>query len=442
MQFPDGGDRRVDRRDLVALGDALYEAEGWRLIYDRARTSPWWRAVRTARQLPRRARRALQRPPTPAPPTSVTAPRSAGPPAVLVVDREQPLWDRRAGALRTATLLHAFRAAGARVTLGYLDPRRHEPYTSELEQAGIGVIVGADRLRAFVAGQGPNLDLVCLTWPDVADPLLAEVRRTCPGALLVYDAIDLHHLRFARQEAHTGRPAGAAAEREREARIVRGVDLVLTVSDAEAEVLRREFGVADARTVPLLEAQRTTPVPGFAGRHGIVFVGSYDHRPNLDGALWLIDDVLPLVRQRADIAVTLAGQLPPPELLSRAGPGVRVTGWLPDVVELLDGARVAVCPLLWGAGVKGKNVLALGNGVPLVTTAVGAEGMDLVDGVHALVRDEAHAFADAVLEVHESPELWALMSAAGLDYVHRRHSPEAVQAVVTRLVAEAQSRRG
>ena len=113
--------------------------------------------------------------------------------------------------------------------------------------------------------------------------------------------------------------------------------------------------------------------------------------------------------------------------------GVRIHGHVPDLPPWLDGCRISVAPLRYGAGVKGKVNQAMAHGLPVVATTPAVEGMHLVDGVDVLVADDANAFADAALRLHGDEALWNRIAANGRANVARHFSMDAAREVVREL---------
>jgi len=113
--------------------------------------------------------------------------------------------------------------------------------------------------------------------------------------------------------------------------------------------------------------------------------------------------------------------------------GVHVHGHLPDIDPYMDGARIALAPLRYGAGVKGKVNLSMAHGQPVVATTCAVEGMHLVPGEDVLVADDAQAFADALVRLYGDEALWQQLAAHGLDNVARHFSLDAARATVRRL---------
>jgi glycosyltransferase involved in cell wall biosynthesis len=99
----------------------------------------------------------------------------------------------------------------------------------------------------------------------------------------------------------------------------------------------------------------------------------------------------------------------------------------------MDGGRLAVAPLRFGAGVKGKINLSMAHGQPVVATACAVEGMHLRDGEDVLVADDPQAFADAVVHLYEDEALWTTLARNGLDNVQRHFSLDAARETVRRV---------
>jgi glycosyltransferase involved in cell wall biosynthesis len=158
----------------------------------------------------------------------------------------------------------------------------------------------------------------------------------------------------------------------------------------------------------------------------IVFNGVLDYRPNLDAALFLVDEVLPLVRaKRPEARVTIVGRRDSAELERVRGENVEATGEVPDVRPYLQKAAVVAVPIRAGSGTRFKVVEGLAVSAPMVSTAVGCEGIGVRDGEHLRVADSAEDFAAAILELVDDPELGRRLGAAGRRFVEAEYSWEA-----------------
>jgi glycosyltransferase involved in cell wall biosynthesis len=146
----------------------------------------------------------------------------------------------------------------------------------------------------------------------------------------------------------------------------------------------------------------------------VVFTGAMRHAPNADGARWYLDHVHPMVAERIpSLRVAIVGADPPPDLRARQSAGVEVTGRVDDIRPWLANASVAIVPLLSGGGTRLKILEAMAAGIPVVSTTVGAEGLDLADGSDLLIADSPRAFADAILRVLYDSSLAESLSERG-----------------------------
>lgn len=196
---------------------------------------------------------------------------------------------------------------------------------------------------------------------------------------------------------------GDVAEARRLARWEEGcweaVDAVTCVSDDDAAHIARWR--RDVTVVPNGVAARETAFvpPSARGGRELLFVGSMSHPPNAAAAMELVRSVLPRVqREHPEARAVICGRAPPPEVLRLAGPAVTVTGTVPDPAPYLARAGAYVNLLRAGAGSSLKVPEAMAAGVPLVTTALGARGFGIGDGVHARVAETAEDAAAAVCE--------------------------------------------
>jgi glycosyltransferase involved in cell wall biosynthesis len=303
---------------------------------------------------------------------------------------------------------------------------------------GVEVLYGPVDLPAWIAAHGPLLDWVWSARPDVTEPLLDAVERFAGGRLIYYTH-DLHFLREQRRHELDSDPQSLTESRRLrriERDIFRRARRVVTPSADEVKVIRGLVPDADARVVP------PYPVPAapvqfvgaeaFAARDTVLFVGGYAHLPNVDGALWLAQEIMPLIWRDAPWEMprprlVLAGSKPPAEVLALAGERIDVPGWVPDLGPLYDRARLSINPLRYGAGVKGKIIASLQAGVPVVTTAVGNEGIALRDGVEAVIGDTPEALAAGALALLGDPALCARLASAGATVLRRRFSEDATR---------------
>ena len=358
---------------------------------------------------------------------------------ILIVDEAVPQPDRDSGSLRLFNLMKMLCAEGAHVVFLATE---HVPDIHALDALrAMGVEVWhpavSARAPAWFAEHGPRLAVVAACRYYLADKILPLARKHAPQARLVLDTIDLHYLREARAAELADSEAmrkSALRTRQRELAVIGKADLVLVVSRTERQLLAQD---APAAQVEVLSNLHQTSDHGlaFAERRDLVFVGGFRHAPNVDGVLWFAQEVFPLVRaQLPDVVFHCIGSDPTPVVQALAKQdGILVHGHVPDLAPAMDGMRIAVAPLRFGAGVKGKINLSMAHGQPVVATSCAVEGMHLQDGVDVLVADEAESFADAVVRLYRDQSLWDLLSRNGRENVERHFSMEAAREVVRRI---------
>jgi glycosyltransferase involved in cell wall biosynthesis len=283
------------------------------------------------------------------------------------------------------------------------------------------------RLRPVVADIAPGFDVVVLSHQGMAG-LLPRRRKN-------RWALQLHHVSSAKAVQErvlvTGRrqrwllSRQVAKARRLERRAVDAFDVVVAVSDLDADQLSAGKGTAVHSRLLVVpngvdtDRYRPSPLPDEAR---MVMTGSLNYGPNLDGAVWFCDEVLPLVRDRVPAAtLALVGRSPAPEVRSLGGrDGIEVHADLASVEPWLAKARVAVVPLRVGTGTRLKALEAMAAGRPVVGTAIGLAGLGLVDGQHALMADDAVSMADAVATVLTDRPLAERLARAGRVLVQER----------------------
>ena len=314
---------------------------------------------------------------------------------------------------------------------------RLEPWARDLELLGVEVITGQD-VGKHLEAIGRMADFILLSRPDVFAQLVSTALVYFPSVPLVFDMVDAHALRLRRSAALLGRPE-LEVEANRyeclEARAARISDVVITVSKEETDFIAAVAGTS-LRTVCVPNIHYAeSPGPGFDGRKGLLFVGGFEHPPNVDAAQYLVHELLPLIRHRiGQVELTLAGSKPTSVLTELRVEGVTVTGWIPDLRPVYDRARLSVAPMRVGAGVKGKIGEALSFGLPTVTTTLGIEGMHVLPGRDILVGDTAEAFADCVAEAYLSQPAWEGLRTNGARAIEDQFGRKATDGRIDELV--------
>ena len=364
-------------------------------------------------------------------------------PRVLVIENEVPTPDKDSGSVRLTAIMQAMLDLGHSVTFLAVNGWRREPYTRDLERMGVEVLGVPDEWWPSIDQMGESISHVWISRPSVADAFLNRVRGTLPKSTVVYDTVDLHFLRLQREAATTqdgGRRREARQQEMKEVGIIDQADVAVVVSPHEAQLLAGRTS-SPIVVVPNVHIDRPTAnAPDL--RDGMLFVGGFRHNPNEDAVVWFVNEILPLVRAQVPLAhLTIVGSEPTPAVYALQSDHVSVLGWVPDVEPSYEMARIAVAPLRFGAGVKGKVGEAMSLGVPMVMTPIASEGMHIQHGVHALVAEEPKEFAQHVVTLLTDNDMWRRLSTAGQRQIHDHFGIEATRAMVAEaLITGARAR--
>ena len=352
----------------------------------------------------------------------------------LFVDLTTPEPDHDAGSVVAVECMRGLQTAGFKVTFVPQDNFLWTPqFSAPLQRAGIEAVYHPyySRFTPFVKARGEEFDLVFLHRYQTAERTLADIRQFAPQAKVVLLNADLHYLREMREAELRGDPAAiceAERTRDRELAVMGAVDLVLTHSTVEQEILADALGADKVLLLPLIHDAEPTPA-GFGERRSIGFIGGFAHPPNVDAVDWFLDEVWPRVRavdERAEFA--LAGSKMPDRFRKLHGrDGISVLGFVESLPEYFNRIRLSVVPLRVGAGAKGKVAASLAAGVPCVSTPVGVEGMQLEAGREIAVAETAEALAARILQVFEDEDEWTRYREQGLAYADRVTSRRALR---------------
>ena len=413
----------------------------------------------------------------------------------LWVDEVLPETDHDSGSVRARALIRAISSQNATVTVlatNHRDPRPLS-YLDDLTREGICVIANRNRRRGTYVGLAwheiarrswrmSGVRVGCLfshvvisrrgSFRATVSPRVTSkhykkslVLTRCPEAEIIFDTVDLHFLREARENSLRGGviDEGVAPEvmsaASEECKIALSSNLVWTVSELERSLLSlalAKFVEKDGNaTMPRIEivsnvversAQHSTF--DFEERENFVFIGSLNHAPNIDALKWLANDIWPTFLELESASEYYNSTHRPSllivgsdwngrtsitrEIFGSRNSRVHVLGHVKDLTldSLMARTRVSLAPLRYGAGVKGKVCLSAAMGVPVIGTEIAMEGLN----IPAVLANSATKFAESMLYLYNDRVAWEELRELGLEEVENKHSPGHIRRVLSDLL--------
>lgn len=366
--------------------------------------------------------------------------RSRNKKTILVVDHYVPHFDKDAGSRTTYQLLQLFVQMNYNVKFIGDNFYKHEPYTTILQQMGIEVLYGAwyrDHWQQWVKENSEMIDFIYLNRPHISIKYIDFFRENTT-AKIIYYGHDLHFIREQKQYEIEKDPRlldSMKEWRQVESYLIQKSNTVFTLSCTEKEIMETELMAPHIKIMPaFFYDEFKEPVTDFANRKDILFIGGFNHKPNVDAVLWFAKEVWPTVSSALKgTKFIIVGSLVPEEVANLASDNIWVRGYITDeeLNQLYDSVKIVAIPLRYGGGVKGKTVEAMSKGLPIVTTSFGIEGLENINMVlHAA--DEANEFASQLITLYNNDRELADLSEKELNYAKTHFS----QTVVQNLIAE------
>lgn len=375
---------------------------------------------------------------------------------LLLIHEVLPHHDRSGSDLRLMSVVREIRRQGHRLTYLARHAANYDKYAPQLEALGVRVIADdPDRLRAIGEDRATAWSFqellqrehftaaMLFHWfwsgASVAEDYLDDIRRHSPQTRLLLLTDDRHGERERRLSQCTG--ALADFERgngfeARELEAYRRADLVLHISESDKQRFLELCPTLPTELLPM-QVDLAEPGPAFAERSGILFLGNFENLANRDALAWFLDSIWPLVLQQDPaLQLLVVGNATPVDLQEQHR-NIQCIGRVDDLAPLLARARVFAAPIRYGTGINTKNLQALAHGLPLVTTTIGAEGLQLLHGVDSLIADTPQSFADALLRLHRDADLWERLAAAGRQTVASNFSSTQLAAQIEKILARA-----
>ena len=223
-----------------------------------------------------------------------------------------------------------------------------------------------------------------------------------------------------------------------ESRYAERFDRCITVSEEDRRLLLTANPHLHVDVIPNgVDTHLFQPLTMEGTQPALLFIGTMSYAPNADGAIWFCSQILPSIRRvLANVQVWIVGTEPPPEVIELNGDGVHVTGRVEDVVSYYRRSTVSVVPLWAGGGSRLKIVEAMALGRPVVSTSIGCEGLDVVDGEQLLIADDPEKFAAQTLRLLTDKPLYQKIACQARKLVVEKYDWDTINAQLLTVYAE------
>jgi O-antigen biosynthesis protein len=346
---------------------------------------------------------------------------------VVVCDRQLPSLTRDAGSLRTVQIIRHIQALGYHAVLVCVDNSTTQRDKDLLQSTGVEVHQNLSDFYESLFFRRDRLRAIWTIRQEVYDFFAKNLRKIAPSAIFIADLMDIKY----RQNYD---PSSGIANGQ--LKIANEVDHVILVSEVEAREFNKQSKTS-LTSVVWAEYEPQKNELDWDNTNGLIFIGGFRHLPNLEGIQWFADRVIPLLNDlgfSAPIRVIGSG-LSAEKMAELASKGLQMFGPIEDISAIYKQSRIAIVPLLTGAGRKGKVGEALSYGIPIVSTSVGTEGFSDTINSGMIVADTPAEMAKAIYELHENLELWNSASRLGKDYCKSNLSSMAMRNAISQLIS-------
>lgn len=328
-----------------------------------------------------------------------------------------PEFDSSSGGYRLLQLLSILKQSLGYNIYFFCNAIRGENQVSILEDMGIQVLVTdvinekyTTTLAKELSNKGISPDYIFIAWIDMAKQVMGFLKQEFPRAKIIIDSVDVHWSREKRKLDIDNQEETEEFifNKELEKSIYRSANVVLCVTDNDKAEIMKEMPLEDIniKIVSNIYPDSYLDISEKINNNDIIFVGGFSHGPNVDAAIWAAEIYKGFMAKYAHKLkikpkLYIIGSRPPQEIIDmHDGKNIIVTGYVEDLSIFYKKAKVSISPLSWGAGIKGKICEAAYKNTCIITTDIGNEGINLIDGKEALIANTTEEFIDSLRYVY------------------------------------------
>jgi len=332
---------------------------------------------------------------------------------IVFICRNMPTPDKDSGSNRLKEIIISFQELGFNCVICSKNAYRTDEYINYFSTLGIITYVESNQFQNYFAflKSIPKVDYVWFNGPNELKKNLKKTIFNLPLSKTIFDMVDIHFLRY--QRAIQLEPTRISLRKKYkkyldiETKLAKNIDYVIAISEVEKEIMTHHVDSNKIITISNIHYPKIKKNEGlaFEKREHLLFIGS-THTPNIDSIHYLYNEIMPLVwKKLPDVKVVIIGNV-----IDKIGEikhsNFIFKGYIPDIKPFFISNKMMIAPLRFGAGVKGKIGQAFEYYLPVITTSIGAEGMNLINGENAILEDTSEGFANAIIELYTNKELW------------------------------------
>ena len=368
---------------------------------------------------------------------------------LLVIGFVWPEPKSSAAGIRMMQLIKAFKNADYSIT--FSSPCAKNENAFNLETIGVSQItieLNNSSFDAFIKELNPSV--VMFDRFMMEEQFGWRVAENCPNTLRILDTEDLHCLRKGRHQAFKdSKPFDNSYlfnnTAKREIASIYRSDLSLIISEAEIEILNKDFKVNKSLLLYLpfmldkISNKVVEQLPKFNERQHFITIGNFLHEPNYNSVLYLKETIWPLIKKQlpeAELHVYGAYSSQKVNQLHNKKYGFLIKGFAEDVNEVMQQSKVCLAPLRFGAGLKGKLIDAMQNGIPCVMSSLASEGMFGSLESNGFIEDNPLVFADKAVQLYTHGTLWKENQENGFEIINKRFNKAEYQEKLLQTIEE------
>jgi glycosyltransferase involved in cell wall biosynthesis len=342
---------------------------------------------------------------------------------ILFIDDRIPALDLGQGYPRSFKILEGLTALGYNVTLFPLQfPEKREPYASRLQQLGIELNYGNEKLnfQSFYRNKYREYDWVWVSRPHNMVEVIKVIKEVSPTQKLVYDAEAIYASRNILMEKILGKKFSEKEEIQlimNEVKLMEQANLIIAVSENERNLIKK-YCTKEVRVVGHTIDENFTNTT-FQNRKDLLFIGTFMHpaSPNEDAILHFVKKIFPIIRQKIDAKLWIVGTNQLSSIQNLASENIIVTGAQEDLKTYYENCRVFIVPTRYAAGIPLKLIECFSYGLPAIMTPLIAEQMNIVNNQMIGVSDGD--FAQKVISCYNNENIWNTNRNIGRNFVER-----------------------